>query len=175
MHPIPQTPFQPSPLGPLHQLWVTGSWAEQPISSCTFLPSTVWEPPRRHKVNFNFSVGIWLNSPASIYFSLFSLTIHPLCLCPFPLGTQCPQGALWRFQMARGLFLPAQSHLPEGVPSTFTTTQLPAQQRGRISITHQKDILPQQLQLVHIMKQALRADVSDEHPRPSPGLGVIFS
>lgn len=119
-------------------------------------------------MNFNFSAGIRLNSPASIYFFPFPLTIHPVCLCPFHLGTQCPQGALWRF-------LPAQSHLPEGVPSTFTTTQLPAQQRGRISITHWKAILPHLLQLVHIMKQALRADVSDEQPSPSPGLAAIFS
>lgn len=126
-------------------------------------------------MNFNFSAGIRLNSPASIYFSLFPLTILPVCLCPFRLGTQCLQGALWRFQTARGLFLPAQSHLPEGAPSTFTTTQLPAQKRGRISITHRKDILPHLLQLVHIMKQALRADVSDEQPSPSPGLAAIFS
>lgn len=79
---------------------------------------------------------ILLNSLVSVYFFLLFPTIDPLCLCPFHLGIQSSHDALWRFQPPTGMPLPSQCHLSEWASSTFTSTQLPVQQRGRISCTN---------------------------------------
>lgn len=127
-------------------------------------------------MNFNFSAGIRLNSPASIYFSLSLLTIHPVCLCLFHWAPSVPrvlcggsrQLGGYSFQL-RATCLKGSQHLHHHTASCTA--------EGKDFYNTPKGYLaPTVTTCTHNETSSeSRRERRDEQPSLSPGLAVIFS